>query len=118
MNTARFLSLYMQCELIAQDAAAQLCGMDSATPAFRSTLRGLPPLPDGFVVGDVARAYLRAVLAELERMKAERAPRFSFDGSTGTLAEYLQENADDLGLCEWLCVAEVGDEFEGCTRIA
>lgn len=52
---------------IERECAAALCGMESESPAFRTTLPG-----EGCnTIGDVARAYLRAKLAELERAEAE-----------------------------------------------
>lgn len=55
---------------IERECAAALCGMESESPAFRTTLRTLPG--EGCnTIGDVARAYLRAKLAELERAEAE-----------------------------------------------
>lgn len=55
---------------IEREAAAVLCGMDAPTAAFRSTLRLLPAIPD-YTIGDIARAYLHARLAELARAAAE-----------------------------------------------
>ena len=65
-------SLYDQTEPVARDAAAALCGMDRTSPAFLNCLRRLPPLSKGFTVGDVARAYLTEVLAELTEVRKAR----------------------------------------------
>lgn len=61
------LNLFEQCSLDTVNAAAVLCGMEWATPAFRSALRGMPRMREGFTVGHVARAYLAVKLAELTR---------------------------------------------------
>lgn len=58
------------------------------------------------------------IKAEEQRNAAAAGPVFEFDGSRGSLAEYLKANADDAGLCEWLPTAAVGDTYAGCTRVA
>jgi hypothetical protein len=60
------MNVYTTTSREVQDAAATLCGMERSTPAFRNKLRMLPPLPVEATVGDVAREYLRSVLAELD----------------------------------------------------
>lgn len=42
---------------------------------------------------------------------------FEFDGTTGIEAEFIAANQDDEALLEWMRTAEVGDVFEGCTRL-
>lgn len=72
MNSKTLFDSFSEIE---RQLAAALCGMESESPAFRSTLRTLPA--EGCkTIGDMARAYLRAKLAELEgheaAAKAER----------------------------------------------
>lgn len=59
-------SLFDQCRPVVIEAAAMICGLTQASPQFRTTLRELDPLPEGFTVGDLARAYLTATLARLD----------------------------------------------------
>lgn len=66
-------NLLEQCDLIDVDMAAVLCGFHSPTAAFRNALREVPALAGQFTVGDVARAYLRHTLGELERIGVENA---------------------------------------------
>ena len=62
-------NLIRQASPIALDAAAVLCGMHEATPAFRNWARERAALPEPPTVGDIARAYLRDTLADLERVR-------------------------------------------------
>ncbi len=57
-------------------------------------------------------------MTEAQTTSTAAEPRFEFDGSEGSLTEYLAANADDEPLCEWLRQAVVGESFAGCTRIA
>lgn len=46
-----------------------LVGVEQPTPAFRNYLRDVPPLPEGFTIGDAARAYLETRLAKLNDIR-------------------------------------------------
>lgn len=61
-------NLIRQASPIALDAAAVLCGMHEATPAFRNWARARAALPEPVRTHDIAAAYLRDTLADLERM--------------------------------------------------
>ncbi len=62
-------NLIRQASPIALDAAAVLCGMHEATPAFRNWARERAALPGPVRTHDIAAAYLRATLADLERVR-------------------------------------------------
>lgn len=66
-------SLFDQCRPIVIDAAATICGITPVSPQFRTTLRELDPLPEGFTLGDIARAYLTATLANLDAIGKQNA---------------------------------------------
>jgi len=43
---------------------------------------------------------------------------FEFDGLEITEADLLRDNSGDDELIDWIGVAEIGDTFCGCRRIA
>lgn len=69
------------------------------------------------MVRDELPADEAAALALSDTCQA-RGPVFEFDGSRGSLAEYLQANNDDDAMRNWLRAAAVGESFAGCTRVA
>ena len=62
-------SLFEQCNDSDLMAAAMLCGIEPVTSTFRNTLRDYAPLPGRPTIGDIAVAYLRAKLAEMESIQ-------------------------------------------------
>lgn len=47
-------------------ALGLMVGVDQEGASFRNYLREVAPLPEGFTIGDAARAYLVARLAALQ----------------------------------------------------
>lgn len=65
-------NLFEQLNVGALACVGALVGVDNPGPIFRNYLREVPPLPDGFTVGEAARAYLAHRTAALEAL-AEKA---------------------------------------------
>jgi len=53
-------NLYEQLDDGAKLAVGYLIGVDVEGPSFRNYLRDIDVLPEGFTVGDAARAYLQS----------------------------------------------------------
>ena len=97
-------------------AAAMLCGMPDASPDFLSTLRDMPPLPEGHTIGDVARAYLRRKLALLENFGAEH------DADRARVIEIkftpMEREAVLHRLDEWDLIEQVFMDTDGMEHVA
>ena len=63
--------LFEQCNDSDLMAAAMICGIEPVTPMFRITLKAHAPLPGKPTIGDIACAYLRAKLGELEGIQTD-----------------------------------------------
>lgn len=98
-------NLFDQCSDASRAAAAALCGIFVDLAGFNSALRSIKPLPPGFMVGDVARAYLKATLFELGDFgDTIRVGNFEDSRDQGLLCELLTRR----GLHPQLCVNSNG----------
>ena len=109
-------NLYEQQGDVQRDAAAILCGMQAASPEFDFTLRSLPPLPEGHTIGDVARAYLRVKLADLERIGAEH----DTDRTSEITIQFtpMEKEAVLHRLDEWDIIEQVFMDTDGLEHVA
>lgn len=97
---------------IAGDVVAMLTAAHAVASPTQSLVL-LPLIAQAREVHNQIRTLLDAAMAEL----ATQARTFRFDGATYSLQSMLDANNDDTGLCEWLHTAEVGEAFNGCTRV-